>query len=207
MELEAALRSRRMTRRFRDHPVPPDVLERLLRLSVQVPSAGFSQGVDLLVATSAAARARFWAAVSDEHWRADPGASGLLAAPVVVLPVADPSAYLQRYSEVDKAASGLAGQSEDAWPAPYWIVDAAFCALALLLGAHDAGLGALFFRLHRPDEEVLAALEIPAGRRLIGAIALGERAADESASGSPLRRERRPLAEVVHHDHWSTTRT
>ena len=69
---------------------------------------------------------------------------GLLDAPVILLPFADPKAYVDRYAEPDKAATGL-GAGTDAWPAPYWTVDASMAVMTLLLAAEDAGLGALFF--------------------------------------------------------------
>lgn len=196
------LRRRRMTRRFRDRPLDPDTLEHLLELARRVPSAGFAQGVDLLVATSATARARLWTAISHPEWRESASAQPLLSAPVLVLPVADPDTYAARYGESDKAASGLAGVAPADWPTPYWLVDASFCVLALLLAAEDAGLGALFFRLHRPQPEVLTALEIPSGRELIGAVCLGEADERAPASGSPRRRDWRDLDRVVHREQW-----
>ena len=59
------------------------------------------------------------------------------------------------------------------WPAPYWLVDASFMVMLLLLAATDEGLGALFFRLHRDPGDLLAALGVPAGKEAIGAVALG----------------------------------
>ena len=53
-------------------------------------------------------------------------------------------AYVARYGEPDKAASGL-GRGADAWPVPFWLVDTAFATMTLLLAATDAGLGALFY--------------------------------------------------------------
>lgn len=196
------LRRRRMTRRFRDRPLDPGTLEHLLELTRRVPSAGFAQGVDLLVATSTTARARLWGAIAEPEWRESAGARALLAAPVLVLPVADPEAYAARYGESDKAASGLAGVAPADWPTPYWLVDASFYVLALLLAAEDAGLGALFFRLHRSPLEVLTALGIPAGRELIGAVCLGEPDEPAPASGSPRRRNWRDLDRVVHREQW-----
>ncbi len=190
-----------MTRRFDPAPLPAELLERVLDQARRVPSAGFSQGVDLLVATGAPARRRLWGAIAGEGWLASPGAAALLAAPVLVLPVADPGAYVRRYGEPDKAGSGLANVPAAAWPTPYWLVDAAFSVFALLLAAEDAGVGALFFRLHRSEQESLAALGIPEERRLLGAVALGRRAGDD-VPGMSARRPRRDLADVVHREHW-----
>ena len=51
MELQETLKRRRMIRSFRPDPVDPDVLDRILATCVHAPSAGFSQGTELLVLT------------------------------------------------------------------------------------------------------------------------------------------------------------
>ena len=50
--------------------------------------------------------------------------------------VADPDAYVQRYGESDKAHTSL-GEGRDAWPVPYWTVDASMAAMVILLAAED----------------------------------------------------------------------
>lgn len=203
MDLDQVLRRRRMTRRFDPAPIDEAVLGRVLGALARLPSAGFAQGVDAVVLTTAEARGRFWEVASEPGWRArDPRAAGLLAAPVVVVPVGDPAAYTARYGEADKAASGLAGCPPDAWEVPYWLVDTSFAVLALLLAAEAEGLGALFFRLHGPPPAVLAALGVPAGRESVGALALGRRHAADRPSGSPGRRRRRGIDELVHREGW-----
>lgn len=191
-----------MTRTFSPDPLPAEVLDRLLAGAGRAPSAGFSQGVDLIVLTSGPARSRFWEAASDARWRGAPeGSAGLMAAPVIVVPVADPAAYLERYAETDKSSSDLAGRPAADWPVPYWVVDAAFVVMQLLLGATDAELGALFFRLHRPPAEVLDALGAPPGRVAIGALALGWPGPGDRRT-SPATRRRRGMDELVHLERW-----
>jgi nitroreductase len=202
MDLEEVLRRRRMTRRFEPDPLPTATLERVLASLSRLPSAGFSQGVDAVVLTTPRARERFWQAASEPSWRASDAAAGLLAAPVIVVPVADPDAYLARYAEADKAGSGLSGRPASAWEVPYWLVDASFAVLALLLAAESEGLGGLFFRLHRPKEEVLAALGVPRQHEVVGAVALGRRQSTDRPSGSPTRRKRRRLDEIIHREGW-----
>lgn len=97
------------------------------------------------------------------------------------MPIADPDAYVERYSSEDKAHSSLHGLPAASWPVPYWIVDAAFSVMLFLLAATDIGLGALFFRLHAPERDVLAGLGLPPDRVTIGAVALGYPADDTSA--------------------------
>jgi nitroreductase len=67
----------------------------------------------------------------------------------------------------------------------------------MLLGAQDAGLGALFFGVPvERHDAVRAALRVPPGRRLVGVVALGHEA--ERVGGSPGTRRRRPLDDVLH---------
>ncbi|HEV8065890.1 MAG TPA: nitroreductase family protein [Acidimicrobiales bacterium] len=203
MDLEQAIRTRRMCRDFSPDPIPGTTLHRLLDLAARAPSAGFAQGLDWLVIESEASRRLFFEATSEKAWLAEPGPmSGLLEAPVIVVPVGNPGAYVMRYAETDKSASDLAALSPDEWPVPYWTVDASMAVMALLLAAQDAGLGALFFRLHRPSSVLLEAFGVPGPREVIGAVALGHPGPGRGPAGSPGRRRRRPLDESVHRDRW-----
>jgi nitroreductase len=66
----------------------------------------------------------------------------------------------------------------------------------LLLGAVDAGLGALLFGLFAQEEAVRAALRVPAERDVVGVVALGHPL--PSRPGRSAARPRRPADEVVH---------
>lgn len=163
-----------MTRRFDSCPIPSQVLGRIVATAASAPSAGKTNGVELLVLESPDRRTLFWDLASDPEWRGNPHESGgLRAAPVIIVPVTDPAAYVERYGRPDKASSTFYGLPAADWPVPYWVVDASFAAMLLLLAAADAGLGALFFHLHRPAESVLAGFDLPTSRVVIGAIALG----------------------------------
>ena len=110
-----------------------------------------------------------------------------------------PDAYLARYREPDKALSGLGDAT--AWPVPYWFVDGGFAALSLLLAAVDAGLGACFLGNFRGEEALRNALGVPADRRFLGAVLLGEAGGDDPPSPS-LRRGRRGAEDAVHRGRW-----
>ena len=124
-----------------------------------------------------------------------------MRAPLVVVPMCSPSVYTSRYSEPDKIAFGL--DHEDAWPVPYWTVDAAFATMILLLGVVDEGLGALFFgRDGAAYARVTATFSVPEGWRPIGFVTLGWPAPGFGPAGlggpTPAGRE----SEVVHRGQW-----
>ena len=200
MDFADVVRSRRMVRAFEARPVPAAVLDRVLDLARRVPAAGNTQGLDLVVLEGPEQTARYWDATLPAERREDFPWPRLLDAPVLVIPVGDPAAYVERYAEPDKSPTGL-GEGTDAWPVPYWYVDTAFAAMVALLAAIDEGLGALFFGQFEHETAVKAALGIPADRRPVGTIALGYAAPDQRRSQSS-QRARRPLDEVVHRARW-----
>ena len=195
MELADAVRRRRMVRAYDpDRPVPRETLLRLLDAAVRAPSAGFSQGWDFLVLTSADDRDRFWAATSDPDAAPDAWLRGMRSAPALVVCLSDPQRYLDRYAEPDK---GWTDRDPGRWPVPYWDVDTGMAALVVLLTAVDEGLGGCFFGV--PPERrdaVLGAFGVPADRRVVGVVSLGYPAPDRRSPS--LRRGRRPVAEVAH---------
>lgn len=199
MELSEAVRRRRMVRSFDARPLAPGVLDRLLDTATRAPSAGFTQGWAFVVLEGAEQTARFWDRTLPPGERADFPWPGLLRAPAVVLPLSSRRAYLERYAEPDKAATGL--HAEAAWPVPYWDVDCGFATMLLLLAAVDEELGALFFGIFRGERELLDDLGVPEAYRPIGAVALGHPGDDVRPSAS-VARGRRPLPEVVHRGGW-----
>lgn len=188
-----------MVRAFGPDAVGPDVLGRVLDAARRAPSAGFTQGFDLLVLEGRDQTGRYWdLTFPDPRFRAGFRWQGLFAAPVLVVPVVDPHAYAARYGEVDKRGAGLG--EVGAWSVPYWWVDGGAAVENLLLAAVDEGLGALFFGLFEHERDVLDAFGVPDGRRALGAVALGHPAPDEPGRSST--RPRRPLGDVVHRGHW-----
>jgi nitroreductase len=193
------VRRRRMVRRFDRRPVPRPTIDRILDVGRRGPSAGFSQGLELLVLDAPETIAEFWELTRDpaNGWDDDDVAVGPT---VLVLPLPDPERYLARYREPDKAEFGM-GERE-AWPVPFWDVDAAMAAMLMLLAAVDEGLGGWFFGITFGERAVLDRFGVPDGLRPIGILGLGYRAADEHAAGSGTSRSRRPLQEQVHRNGW-----
>ncbi|MGI8851621.1 MAG: nitroreductase family protein [Acidimicrobiales bacterium] len=199
MDLDEAIRRRRMCRSFLEEPVPPDVVDRLLDRARRAPSAGHSQGWAFVVLEGPEQTGRFWALDADPGWLARPSLPGVLRAPVIVLPLCNRQVYRDRYQEPDKLRPGP--NRADLWPVPYWIVDAAMATMLLLLGAVAEGLGALFFALHNDPEATLSGLGVPAGWQALGAVALGWPAPEAGPRGS-ARRPRAAFEDIVHRGGW-----
>ncbi len=191
-----------MTRSFDGRPVSTETLHGLVALASRAPSAGKTQGWHLVV-LEGAETSRFWDITLPKERRDGFRWPGLLTAPVIALPLADPQAYLDRYSEPDKARSGL-GSATEAWSAPYWTIDAAMAVNTLLLAAQDVGLGALLFGVFNGETELRSALGIPSHLQLLGAIALGwpDRSGQPERAGRSASRVRRQASDIAHHGSW-----
>lgn len=196
MEFIDMLRKRRMVRNFEDRALDPVVVDAILAAGLRGPTAGHTQGVDLLVLDGPAQTGCYW----DAALPAGPARDGfpwpgLLAAPLLVVVLSSEATYRRRYAEPDKPAGGAG-----VFDVPWWHVDAAFAALLLQLAAVDSGLGALFFATHRvPD--VRSAFGVPDDRAPVGTVAVGHPAPDRP-SASVAGRRRRPAAETIHRGGW-----
>lgn len=204
MQLESAIRSRRMCRSFTDEPLAEGQLDLLLDLARRVPSAGYTQGFHFLVLEGRDQTSRFWDRTLPPLERATFRYPTLMEAPVIVLPLADAGAYVERYSQPDKAKSGL-GEGVEKWPVPFWWGDTAMAVQNLLLACTGVGLGALYFGIFRNETQLLTDLGVPEGVRPLGAVAIGHPTPDAFAKpdGSPKTRPRRPLVDVVHRNGWN----
>ncbi len=196
MEFQDVVRRRRMVRNFDSRPLSPQLVDRVLANALRGPSAGFTQGVELLVLEGPEETGRYWDACFPAHRRPGFRWPGLLRAPLLIVPLASREAYLDRYAEADK---GWIDRDPSRWSVPYWDVDAAFASMLALLTAVDAGLGALFFRVFEPDA-LRAEFAIPDRFAPVGTVAVGYPLADEPSPS--LARGRRPPAEVLHRGGW-----
>lgn len=205
MEFQNVVDRRRMIRNYADRPVDPAFVDRALRNATHAPSAGFSQGWGFLVLDTPSDVRRWWAATTEPAALADPDdwLTGMMRAPVVIVPCSSKAAYLTRYAEEDK---GWSDQDEKRWPVPFWHMDAAMASLLILQTAVDAGLGACFFGI--PVDKVDAVrseFAIAADFDPIGVITMGHRIDDAGNAGSPARRPRRSIDQVVHRGGWTSS--
>jgi nitroreductase len=192
-----------MVRSYTDRALPDGLAEELAAVALRAPSAGFTQGVSLLLLQSAAERDRFWGAVEPPE-PATTWVNMLRTAPLLILFWTDQTAYLDRYAEPDK---GWTDRDPARWSAPYWWVDAGMAAMLTLLEAVDQGLGAGFFGIPADRiEAVRAAFEVPPEELSVGVISVGYPHPDERPSGSPTRRTRRPPSSLVHRGSWNSAR-
>jgi nitroreductase len=203
MEFQQVVTRRRMVRSFEDRPIPPDVVDRMLRNAVRAPSASNIEGWAFLVLEGADKTGRFFDLTRRETY----GQPDLFRAPLVIVCLSSKDAYLDRYAEPDK---GWTDRDESRWPVPYWDIDAGMAALLILLTAEDEGLGAVFFGVGGPGSALRGATDftafrnaygIPETHRPIGAIAVGYKA---EATGEIPRRPPKPrsLEAVVHRGIW-----
>jgi nitroreductase len=201
VELADAIRRRRMVRSFSATPPGQEVLDALLASALRAPTAGNSQGWDAVVLEGPEQTGVFWQATTTSEWRQRSRRwHGLRSAPVVVVVLSNPGAYLARYAESDKARSGL-GSGPDAWVVPYWDTDAAMAVMVLLLATVDAGLGACFLGNFRGEGDLKEALGVPDDRRYVGAVLIGQPSGEDRPSSS-ISRPGRAFEEVFHRGRW-----
>jgi nitroreductase len=197
VEFQEVVRRRRMVRSYdTGRPVPPDVIDRIVRNALQAPSAGFSQGWGFLVLDNAVDIERFRDAVRPES---EPEAwfAANFDAPLLIVAHSNKDAYLDRYALPDK---GFTDRSDAWWPAPYWDIDTGFASMLMLLTAVDAGLGACFFGM--PIERIDAyreAFGVPPQFHPIGAISVGY----STEPPRDLSSRRKLITDVVHTNRWT----
>jgi nitroreductase len=200
MEFDQVVRKRRMVHEYEQRPVPVELLEDILEKALHAPSAGFSQGLELVVLQDPESVQWFWSTTDDDGQPDGLPSMSESGPPVLVLVFTNPVAYTARYSEADKSDFGL--QEAAAWPVPFWFVDAGMASMLILQAAVDRGLGAWFFGVAEGEQEVREELGIPAELRQVGVIGIGYQAADDRPLGSGATRPRRPLADVLHRERW-----
>lgn len=185
-----------MVRRYRDEPVAPEVLERVLSTALRGPSAGFSQGLRLVAVTDSAQRQRIASLCGEEEYLAAGYDAWLSVAPVHVVPCVREADYRARYAEADKSSA----DGPDSWTSPYWWVDGGAGLMLLLLAAVDEGLGAGILDLGNPAG-IRGLLDIPADVAPLCLVTIGHPADDPGPRGSATR-GRRPARETMHWQRW-----
>jgi FMN reductase [NAD(P)H] len=202
MEFRDLLSRRRMVRRYRDEPVPRRVLERITNAAVvRAPSAGFSQGLRLVVVTDPETRRRIAVAAAEEELAAHGRPRWKAAAPVHVVVLTCEDDYHERYRRPDKLK--ITGGTEIEWPAPYWFVDAGAAVMVLMLAAIDEGLATAVFGV--TDLPALRdVLQLPDDLRFVAVVTMGYPSGEPfpERETSAFRERRKPRGEVVRWERW-----
>lgn len=187
-----------MVRSFHSTPVDESIVHACVDLARRAPSAGRSQGWNLLLLTGPET-SRYWDITLPAEKRDTFAFPDLLQAPCVALSLANSQAYLERYSEADKEKTRL-GNSTNEWVAPYWTIDASFSTMTFLLALHDEGLGALFFA-HTHETQLRQEFSIPEYVDILGAIAFGF-SKQSDRQGRSATRALRDVDDIVHRSRW-----
>ena len=202
MDFDEILRRRRMVRNYTDEPVAREAVERIAARGLKAPSAGFSQGVRLVVCTEAETRVKI-AEYADEPFYTDRGYEPWISrAPVHIVVALREDDYHDRYTEPNKLEDG----NEIEWRVPWWWVDAGKALMLLLLAAVDEGLGAGLFGLYPAanNERLREALGLPGDVAVVGVVTVGHPAEEplEAERKKTLKRRQCPLDDVVRWEHW-----
>ena len=136
MDFSEVVRKRRMARHFTADPVAPEVIERIVGLARQAPSAGFTQGQSFVVVTRPELRQELARLCGEEGYVKGGFHPFISGAPVLVIPCTSETAYHRRYQEQDKIRPD---GSEIVWPVPYWHMDIGCAVMILLLAVVDEG--------------------------------------------------------------------
>ena len=229
MDLHEAIRRRAMVRSFATDPVDPVVLDTVMQAALRAPSAGNTAGTSWVVLEGSTQTALYWECATDQAWRSTSARwPGLRRAPVILLAYTSAEAYVARYAEADKAGSrsrsgsgtgagaGVGSRADSGppeaagpalgldaaeWPVPYWVGDAAFGVMTVLLCAVDAGLGACVLGNFRGEAALAEALGVPADWSLFCAVVLGHPDGHDHPSPS-LDRPRPSPDERIHRGSW-----
>ncbi len=203
MEFRQALTRRRSVRTYADRPVAREVLDRIANAAVVwAPSAGFSQGLRIVVVTDADTRREIATAAKEDELAAHGRRRWKAAAPVHMVVLTRESDYHERYQQQDKLK--ITGGQEIDWPAPYWYVDAGAAIMTLMLAAIDEGLDTAIFGV--TDLEALRArLGFPEDVRFVAVVTMGypaEGTDEPSRGGSVFTERRKARPEVVRWERW-----
>jgi FMN reductase [NAD(P)H] len=203
VDFREVLTRRRSVRTYADRPVPREVVERIANAAVVwAPSAGFSQGLRIVVVTDPDTRRRIATAAKEDELAAHGRPRWKAAAPVHMVVLTREDDYHERYRQQDKLK--ITGGREIDWPAPYWYVDAGAAAMALMLAAIDEGLDTAIFGV-TDVQELRETLRLPDDVRFVVVVTMGYPADgtdDPSRGASVFTRRRKPREEVVRWERW-----
>ena len=179
------------------------MLERITNAAVvRAPSAGFSQGLRLVVVTDPGMRKEIAVAAAEEELAAQGRPRWKADTPVHVVVLVREADYHARYQKADKLQ--ITGGTEIEWPAPYWYVDAGAAAMALMFAAIHEGLATAIFGV--TDVTALKkTLGVPDDVHFVVVVTMGYPAGEDAfpdEAKSAFNQRRKPRAEIVRWERW-----
>jgi len=184
-----------MIRSFLNKKISEKDERRIIENIFRGPSAGFSQGVDILVLKGDERESVYELWGEKAKRRAEyPLSEGIEKAPLVIVFLVSKKRYEDRYMRSDKNKY----VADNSWPAPFWFIDAGMSVLLGILSSVDAGLGALFTGI-KNAEKLHAKFGIPSSYTSVGILSIGY--ADPNYR-SYNRVKRRELADCTHYGRW-----
>jgi len=203
VDFREVLTRRRSVRTYADRPVAREVLERIANAAVVwAPSAGFSQGLRIVVVTDPDTRRRIATAAKEDELAAQGRRRWKAAAPVHIVVLTREDDYHDRYQQQDKLK--ITEGREIDWPAPYWYVDAGAATMALMLAAIDEGLDTAIFGV--TDLVALReTLALPDDVHFVAVVTIGypaETTDEPRADASVFTERRKARTEVIRWERW-----
>jgi nitroreductase len=186
-----------MVRNFQSNPVRKETIDKIIRLTLHAPSAGFSQGWAYVVVTEANLKKQIGELQGENNFYAGKRFHKFVSeAPVLIVACASEKIYHDRYQEPDKVNED---GTEIEWPTPYWYFDIGCACMLIFLSAVNEELAAAFTGVFQVSE-MKKLLHIPDHFHPVGVISIGYPAADRKSPS--LKRGRKTAEQVVHHEYW-----
>jgi len=200
LSFRALLRKRRNLYGFTTKQVPEPVLKAILETASHVPSAGFTQDFDFVVVRNNQLKKKLGEAAGEDSYMGIGYAKRnfISKAPVIVVPCASKPRFEAKYGKPAEKNARL----------PWWLIDAGFASLALILSAFEKGLGASFIGAI-DDEKVSKALGLPADHSIVplALIPVGYKDDTEAekwrtSNKAAIQSLRMKPSKLVHWDGW-----
>lgn len=171
MELFEAIRKRQSVRNYLAKHVEEEILVKILEAANQAPSAGDSQGYEIVAVDDSFLLSQMWKALSDQSF-----------------PKPAPLALVFCANE-ERSGAKYGARGKDLYSVQDATIAAAYAQLAATgLGLHTVWVGAF------DEEEVRKTIEAPAHIRPVAIIPLGY------SEQQPAPTSRRALSDLVHRD-------
>ena len=185
-----------MVRNFQEKRIPTERIDRILRLALRAPSAGYTQGWAYVVVTNQKIRRRIGKIQGESDFYVKRKHKFISEAPVLIVACISEKLYHDRYRETDKLRSD--GQ-EIEWTVPFWYFDIGGACTIIFLAAVNEGLAAAFTGIFR-QQQIRELLGIPNHFLPIGVVSIGYPKKDVRSLS--LRRGPRSSRDVIHYECW-----